>query len=82
VNPRATRIGGFVFAAMFTFLGLWGLVQGESFQGWFYLVLAVGWLLIGIFKPRFASREAAWLNRQRSRVEGFGSKSFLPDRDD
>jgi hypothetical protein len=81
LTPRAHRIASFVFAAFWTGLGVWSLTKGEYFFGGSYLVFAVAWLLIAFVRPMYSSRFAAAIERQRSRVEGYGAMSFLPDTD-
>lgn len=78
------RIGYVVFGLVFIAAGILGLVRGDgsSASGGIQVALGVGWLLIAFFRPRYSSRFDAAIERQRSRVEGFGAMSFLPDQDD
>jgi hypothetical protein len=81
VTPRSYRIAGFVFSAFWTGLGVWSLATGDYILGCLQVALGVGWLLRAFFRPRYSSRFEAAIERQRSRVEGFGAMSFLPDTD-
>lgn len=79
MTPRWFRITMFVFAAVWTGLGVWSLVDGRFVNGGLYVALGVAWLLMGFFRDRVSPRFAAALDRQRARVEGHGAISFPSD---
>lgn len=81
VTPRWFRIAMFVSAAFWTAVGVSALAEGDYVNGGFNLALGVAWLLMALFRDRFAPRLEAALERQRARVEGQGALSFLPDSD-
>lgn len=83
MSQRWIRIAYVVFGLIAIATGIQGLVKGDGDSVWGGLQVAfgVGWLLMAFFLPRYAARNQAWMDRQRSRVEGFGAMSFLPDSD-
>jgi uncharacterized membrane protein YtjA (UPF0391 family) len=81
VTPRWARIGFAVFALVWAGLGVWSLAGGEYGTAAYQLALSVAWLLVFLFRDRFAPGFEAALERQRARVEGHGAISFLPDPD-
>lgn len=81
MTPRWARIGFAVFALVWAGLGVWSLAGGEYGTAAYQLALSVAWLLVFLFRDRFAPGFEAALERQRARVEGHGAISFLPDPD-
>jgi hypothetical protein len=80
VTPRWYHIAMFVFAAVWTGLGIWSFADGDYVSGGFYGALGVAWLLVVFFRDRFSARFEATLERQRARVEGHNAISFPADR--
>jgi hypothetical protein len=82
VTPLRARIAFLVLGLTWLILGAWSLAEGDIGHGVAQLALGVGWLLLSFFGDRFHAWLDATRERQRSRVEGFGAMSFLPDRDE
>jgi hypothetical protein len=80
-TPRFYRISFFVFAGLWAVSCVWALAKGDYVQAGINFALSVGWLLMAVFRERFAPRSEALLERQRSRLKGFGALTFQPDSD-
>jgi hypothetical protein len=81
VTPRFYRISFFVFAGLWAVFCVWALAKGDYVQAGINFALSVGWLLVALFRDRFAPRSEALLERQRARLKGFGALTFQPDSD-